>query len=96
MWRLGDQYPDFADGRYIPFGPQPFDQQRTLTSLPLDSPEWTQATAKYHINTVIFPLSRIFALGQFPLLDDRESSRWTPVYMDVSAIISERKDAEME
>jgi tetratricopeptide (TPR) repeat protein len=94
VWRLGDQYPDFADGRYIPFGPQLFDQQRTLTSLPLDSMEWTQAAAKYHINTVIFPLSRIFALGEFPLLADCESTRWTPVYMDVSAIIFQRKDAE--
>jgi tetratricopeptide (TPR) repeat protein len=94
VWRLGDQYPDFADGRYIPFGPQLFDQQRTLTSLPLDSMEWTQAAGKYHINTVIFPLSRIFALGEFPLLADCESTRWKPVYMDVSAIIFQRKDAE--
>jgi tetratricopeptide (TPR) repeat protein len=94
VWRLGDQYPDFADGRYIPFGPQLFDLQRTLTSLPLDSTEWTQAAAKYHIHTVIFPLSRIFALGEFPLQADCESALWTPVYMDVSAIIFERKDAE--
>jgi tetratricopeptide (TPR) repeat protein len=94
VWRLGDQYPDFADGRYIPFGPRLIDQQRTLASLPLDSMEWTQAVAVYHINTVIFPLSRIFALGEFPLLADCESSRWTPVYMDVSAIIFQRRDAE--
>ena len=94
VWRLGDQYPDFADGRYIPFGPQLFDRQRTLTGLPLDSMEWTQAVATYHINTVIFPLSRIFALGEFPLLADCESTRWTPIYMDVSAIIFQRKDAE--
>jgi hypothetical protein len=93
VWRLRDRYPDFADGRYIPFGPQLFDQQRTLTSLPLDSMEWTQAVATYHIHTVIFPLSRIFALGEFPLLADCESTRWTPVYMDVSAIIFQRKDA---
>lgn len=93
VWRLGDQYPDFADGRYIPFGPQVFDQQRTLTSLPLDSTEWTKAVATYHIHTVIFPLSRIFALGEFPLLADCESTNWTPVYMDVSAIIFQRKDA---
>jgi tetratricopeptide (TPR) repeat protein len=92
VWRLGDRYPDFADGRYIPFGPQLFDKQRTLTSLPLDSMEWTQEAATYHINTVIFPLSRIFALGEFPLLADCESTRWTPVYMDVSAIIFQRKD----
>jgi tetratricopeptide (TPR) repeat protein len=94
VWRLGDEYPDFADGRYIPFGPRLFDQQRMLTSLPLDSMEWTQATATYHINTVIFPLSRIFALGEFPLLADCESARWTAVYMDVSAIIFQRKDAQ--
>jgi tetratricopeptide (TPR) repeat protein len=93
VWRLGDQYPDFADGRYIPFGPELFDQQRTLTNLPLDSMEWTQAVATYHIHTVIFPLSRIFALGEFPLLADCESTRWTPVYLDVSAIIFQRKDA---
>jgi tetratricopeptide (TPR) repeat protein len=93
VWRLGDQYPDFADGRYIPFGPSLFDQQRMLTSLPLDSTEWTEAAATYHINTIIFPLSRIFALGESPLLADCESARWTPVYMDVSAIIFQRKDA---
>ena len=74
VWGLGDQYPDFADGRYIPFGPRLFDQQRTLTSLPLDSTEWTQAAATYHLNTIIFPLSRIFALGEFPLLADCEST----------------------
>ena len=94
VWRLGDRYPDFADGRYIPFGPQLFDQQRTLTSLPLDSMEWTQAVATYHIHTVIFPVSRIFALGEFPLLADCESTRWTPVYMDVSAVIFQRRDGE--
>ncbi len=94
VWRLGDQYHDFADGRYIPFGPQLFDRQRTLTSLPLDSEEWTQAAAQYHINTVVFPLSRIFALGEFPLLADCESTRWTPVYMNVSAIIFVRNHAE--
>jgi hypothetical protein len=32
VWRLGEQYPDFADGRYLPFGERLFDQQRVLTS----------------------------------------------------------------
>ena len=48
----------------------------------------------YHIHTVIFPLSRIFALGEFPLLADCESPGWTPVYTYVSAIIFQRKDAQ--
>jgi hypothetical protein len=91
VWRLGDQYPDFADGRYLPFGQTIFDQQRRLTALPLDSDEWTQAAATYRINTIIFPISRIFALGEFPLLADCESTHWTPVYMDTSAIVFQRK-----
>lgn len=91
VWRLGDQYPDFADGRYLPFGQTIFDQQRRLTALPLDSDEWTQAAVTYNINTVIFPLSRIFGLGEFPLLADCESTHWTPVYMDTSAIIFQHK-----
>jgi tetratricopeptide (TPR) repeat protein len=90
VWRLGEQYPDFADGRYLPFGEQLFEQQRKLTSLPLDSPDWTQAADAYHIHTVIFPLSRVFALGEFPLLADCQSSHWTPVYMDTVAVIFER------
>jgi tetratricopeptide (TPR) repeat protein len=96
VWRLRDRYPDFADGRYLPFGERLFEQQRMLTSLPLDSAEWTQAAETYHINTVIFPLSRIFALGEFPLLADCESTHWTPVYMDVSAIIFQRKTSEQK
>jgi tetratricopeptide (TPR) repeat protein len=96
VWRVGDQYPDFADGRYLPFGKRLIEQQRLLTSRPLDSEEWTQAAATYHINLVIFPLSRVFALGEFPLSADCASTRWTPIYMDVSAIIFQRKASQGE
>jgi tetratricopeptide (TPR) repeat protein len=96
VWRVGDRYPDFADGRYLPFGEQLIEQQRLLTSLPLDSAEWTQAADQYHINAVIFPLSRIFSLGEFPLAADCASTRWTPIYMDVSAIIFQRKPSQQE
>jgi tetratricopeptide (TPR) repeat protein len=94
VWRVGDRYPDFADGRYLPFGERLIEQQRLLTSLPLDSAEWTQAAETYHINVVIFPLSRLFALGEFPLSADCASTHWTPIYMDVSAIIFQRRAAE--
>jgi hypothetical protein len=96
VWQLDGQYLDFVDGRYVPFGESLFDEQRTLTGLPLDSAEWTRAAETYHINTVIFPLSRIFALGEFPLQADCQSMHWTPVYMDTSAIIFERNGSEPE
>jgi tetratricopeptide (TPR) repeat protein len=100
VWQLeadpADQPPylDFADGRYVPFGTRLFDQQRLLTSLPLDAPEWTQAADTYHIRTVIFPLARILALGELPLLADCDSEHWTPVYMDTAAIIFVLNDAK--
>jgi hypothetical protein len=93
VWRTGEQYPDFADGRYVPFGEQLIEEQRTLAGLPLDSPQWSAAAEMYHINAVIFPLSRIFALGEMPLLADCESKGWTPVYMDTAAIIFVRNSA---
>jgi tetratricopeptide (TPR) repeat protein len=90
VWRLGQQYPDFADGRYIPFGEHIIEEQRLLVALPLDSPQWTAAAQQYHINMVVFPLARIYALGEFPLLADCASKSWTPVYMDTTAIIFTR------
>jgi tetratricopeptide (TPR) repeat protein len=96
VWRVGEHYPDFADGRYLPFGARLIEQQRLLTSRPLDSGEWTQAAETYHINVVIFPLSRVFALGEFPLSADCASTRWTPIYMDVSAIVFQRKASQRE
>jgi tetratricopeptide (TPR) repeat protein len=94
VWRMSEQYPDFADGRYVPFGEQLIEEQRALVALPLDSPTWTQAAQSFHINTVLFPLARIYALGEFPLLADCESKQWTPVYMDTTAIIFTRNAAQ--
>jgi len=93
LWRTGEQYPDFADGRYVPFGERIIEAQRTLTALPLDAPQWTQAAQTYHLNTIIFPLARIYALGEFPLLADCASKNWTPIYMDTAAVIFARNAA---
>jgi tetratricopeptide (TPR) repeat protein len=93
LWRTGEQYPDFADGRYVPFGERLIEEQRTLTALPLDAPQWSQAAETYHLNTIIFPLARIYALGEFPLLADCQSKSWTPIYMDTTAVIFVRNAA---
>ncbi len=96
VWRISPHYPDFADGRYVPFGEHIIEEQRALVALPLDSPQWTQAAQSYRINTVIFPLSRIYGLGAFPLLADCASKTWTPVYMDTTAIIFVRNAAQSQ
>jgi tetratricopeptide (TPR) repeat protein len=86
-WRIGPQYPDFVDGRYIPFGKELFAEQMQLMSALPDSAEWKNAAEHWKINTLIFPLARYAGLGKFPLQDYCASAEWKLVYLDdVSAI----------
>lgn len=92
-WRLGPKYRDFADGRYLPFGDRIITQQMQLTSAPLDSKAWKDAATRYHIRTVIFPLSRFFGIEGIPLREDCASRDWTVVYLDPTAVVLVRNDA---
>lgn len=92
-WRLGPHYRDFADGRYLPFGDRIVSEQMRLSSLPLDSSEWSRAAERYHIRTVILPLSRFWGVEAIPLSNDCASRQWSPVYFDPTAIVFVRNDA---
>jgi tetratricopeptide (TPR) repeat protein len=93
VWRLGERYRDFGDGRYLPFGDALVNEQRTLSHEPLDSPAWERAVRTRHIRTAIFPLLHFFALNEIPLREDCRSLRWKPVYIDTAAVIFVRNDA---
>jgi tetratricopeptide (TPR) repeat protein len=93
-WRIGPKYPDFVDGRYIPFGNDLFNEQRRLAALGPDSPEWQQAADRWQINTAIFSVARYAGLGTFPLQDFCASKLWRPVYLDDVAMIFVRNRAE--
>jgi tetratricopeptide (TPR) repeat protein len=86
-WRIGEQYPDFVDGRYIPFGKELFAEQKQLMSAGPDSADWQKATDHWRINTLIFSVARYAGLGSFPLQEYCASKAWKPIYIDdVSAI----------
>jgi tetratricopeptide (TPR) repeat protein len=93
-WRIGPQYADFVDGRYIPFGKELFDEQRLLMSLGPDSSEWKQAAERWQINTLIFPVARYAGLGSFPLQDFCNSKLWKLVYLDDVSVIFVRNRPE--
>jgi tetratricopeptide (TPR) repeat protein len=93
-WRIGPQYPDFVDGRYVPFGDKLLSEQRLLASLGPDSPEWQQAAERWQINTAIFSVARYAGLGTFPLQDFCASNAWKPVYLDDVAVIFVRNRPE--
>jgi hypothetical protein len=92
-WRLGERYPDYIDGRAIPFGPQLFERNRALMATPPNSPEWQREEALHDIDVIIVPLGRYSGLRAFPVLRQFcESDHWPPVYLDeVSAIFVRRR-----
>jgi tetratricopeptide (TPR) repeat protein len=93
-WRLGPEYLDYFDGRFVPFGSDLFFHHRALVALPLDSPEWRQEAAERNIQTVIFSAARFAGLGNFPLQADCESRDWSPVYLDDVAVVFVRNVSE--
>ena len=93
-FRVGESYPVFADGRYIPFGREIFLEQRALQSAAPDSALWDDTAAKWKINTVVFSLSRYWGLNSFPLADYCHSVKWKPVYLDDVSIIFVRNRPE--
>jgi hypothetical protein len=92
--RLGLKYPDFADGRGIPFPLEVLALQSTLVESPPDSAVWTQQADHYGINTIILSLARIGGLEHVPLKQYCESSGWTPVYLDDVSIVLVRNRPE--
>jgi tetratricopeptide (TPR) repeat protein len=92
--RLGPKYPDFADGRGIPFPLEVLTEQSTLVESPPDSALWTQEADRYGINTIILSLARIGGLEHVPLREYCESSGWKPVYLDDVSIVLVRNRPE--
>ena len=93
-WKLGPQYRDFVDGRYMPFGAELFTEQRNLVSLPPDAPEWRSAEEQWNLNTILFPVSRYAGLGSFPLQDYCQSANWKLVYLDDTGAVFLRNRPE--
>lgn len=92
-WRLGSKYPDYVDGRVIPFGPELVERNSELLATPPESPEWQREAEHYNINAILVPLGRYNGLHLFPVLRQFCSSeQWPPVYLDeVSAVFVRRR-----
>jgi tetratricopeptide (TPR) repeat protein len=91
---LGPKYPDFADGRGIPFPLEVLTKQSTLVESPPDSALWTEEADHYGINTIILSLARIGGLEHVPLRQYCESAGWKPVYLDDVSIVLLRNRPE--
>jgi tetratricopeptide (TPR) repeat protein len=85
--RLAPEYPDYIDGRAVPFGPKIFMEQALLLREPLDSAAWTREADRRGINILMFSLARFGGLGSVDLAGFCRSQNWRPVYLDEVSIL---------
>jgi len=92
-FRLGPQYPDYVDGRALPFEDVMF-EQRNIMRQPPDSSDWQQEADQRGINTLIFSLARYWGLGSNHVKQFCGSRAWKPVYLDEEAVVFVRNVPE--
>jgi tetratricopeptide (TPR) repeat protein len=89
---IGRRYPDYVDGRALPFGQQLIGRSGELSKAQPDSPEWQKEIARYNIAAIVLPLARYNVLEYFPALDQFcHSDIWKPVYLDDSSVVFVRR-----
>jgi hypothetical protein len=80
-WTLSPAYPDYFDGRSVPFGAAFVMHMQKLHGESPDSPDWQREADNRGINTVILALDR--ELGPVSALDSFcKSKSWRPVFLD--------------
>ena len=92
-FRLGPKYPDYIDGRAIPFGSLMAERRSLMRQSP-DNAAWQQEADKRGINTLMFSLARYWGLTGTSLRQFCTSVQWTAVYLDELAIVLVRNRPE--
>jgi len=92
-FELGPQYPDYIDGRAIPFGSLRTERRALMRQSP-DSPAWQDEADRRQINTLIFSLARYWGLDAGTLRQFCTSTNWKPVYLDDVSIVLVRNRPE--
>ena len=81
-WKLDPAYPDYIDGRSVPFGPELFLNLEKLMQDSPDSSAWHREADSRDINTLIFSLDHVIGGGLSALDKFCASRQWRPVFLD--------------
>ena len=93
-WALSPRFPDYIDGRAIPFGDELFVHSKELLNQPLDSPAWQLEAESRNLNTVLVSLDHELSGALSELKTYCTSQHWRPVYLDTHAAVFVRTRPE--
>jgi len=82
VWNLSPAYPDYIDGRSVPFGGSLLLRNSSLLEESLDSAAWSSEAESMRINTMLLSMdfeagNALRSLGSYC-----DAQRWRPVFLD--------------
>jgi tetratricopeptide (TPR) repeat protein len=81
-WRLGQEYPDYIDGRSVPFGAELFLNLERLMHESPDAAGWQREAEARQVNTVVVSLDYLIGGGLSSLDKFCAGRNWRPVFLD--------------
>jgi len=82
VWKLSPQYPDYIDGRSVPFGGSLLLRNSSLLEESLDSEAWSREADTRGINTILLSMDHEAGNALRSLGSYCDAERWRPVFLD--------------
>jgi tetratricopeptide (TPR) repeat protein len=82
VWQLSPAYPDYIDGRSVPFGSSLLLQNSSLLEQSLDSAAWSNEADTRGINTLLLSMDFEAGTALRSLGSYCDAQKWRPVFLD--------------
>ncbi len=94
VWKLAPWYPDYIDGRSVPFGGSLLLRNSSLLEESLDSEAWSNEAGTRGINTVLLSMDFEAGIALRSLGSYCDAERWRPVFLDAFGAVFVRVSPE--
>jgi len=94
VWNLSPKYPDYIDGRSVPFGSSLLLENSSLLEQSLDSPAWSNEADARGINTMLLSMDFEAGTALRSLGSYCDAQKWRPVFLDAFGAVFLRVSPE--